>query len=89
MKLNMNSTCPKRGEPGYDPAYKFDFIYKTLMHNVNCISKHIESDQCGDEKTWGHGGFGEAGSDLVGRIMGNPGVSKGGQIVTIRDVNRM
>ena len=20
VKLNMNSTCPKRGEPGYDPA---------------------------------------------------------------------
>ena len=40
VKLNMNSTCPKRGEPGYDPAYKFDFIYKTLVHNMNRISKH-------------------------------------------------
>ena len=52
VKLNMNSTCPKRGEPGYDPAYKFDFIYKTLVHNVNCTSKHAESNQCGDETTW-------------------------------------
>ena len=58
VKLNMNSSCPKRGEAGYDPAYKFDFIYKTLVHNVECISKHAESDQCGDETTWGHGGFG-------------------------------
>ena len=42
VKLNNNSTCPKRGEPGYDLAYKFDFIYKTLVQNVNCISKHAE-----------------------------------------------
>ena len=48
------------------------------MHNVNCISKHAESDQCGDETNWGHGGFGEADSGLVGWIKGNPGVLKGG-----------
>ena len=34
VKLNMNSTCPKRGEPGYDLAYKFDFIYKTPCPQV-------------------------------------------------------
>ena len=60
-----------------------------MVHNVNCISRYAESDQCGDEKTWGHGGYGEAGSGLVGRIMGKPGVSKGGQIVMISDVNWM
>ena len=59
------------------------------MHNVNCISKHAESDQCGDETNWGHGGFGEADSGLVGQIMGKPGVLKGGQIVMVSDVNRM
>ena len=37
----------------------------------------------------GHGGFGEAGSGLVGRIMGNPGVPKGRQIGMVSDVNRM
>ena len=89
VELNMNSTCPKRGELGYDPAYRFYFIFKKLVHNVNCISKHAESDQCGDETTWGHGGFGEVDSGLVGRIMGKPGVSKGGQIVMVSDVNRM
>ena len=56
---------------------------------MNCISKHAESDQCGDEMSWGHGGFGEAGSDLVGRIMGKPGVSKGEHIFMISDMNRM
>ena len=59
------------------------------MHNVNCISKNAESDQCDDETTWGHGGFGEAGSGLVGRIMGKPGVSKGGHIVMVSDVTRV
>jgi hypothetical protein len=41
---------------------------------------------CGDETTWGHGCFGEAGSGLVGRIMGKPGILKGGQIVMISDI---
>ena len=59
----------------------------TLVHNVNCINQYAESDQCGDGTTWGHGGYGEAGSGLVGSIIGNPGVSKGGQIVMISDVN--
>ena len=56
---------------------------------MNCISKHAELDQCGDETTWGHSGFGEARSGLVGQIMGKPGVLKGGQIVMISEVNRM
>ena len=64
-------------------------MYRTLVHNVNFISLYSESDQCGDETTWGHGGYGEAGSGLVGSIMGKPGVSKGGQRVIISDVNRM
>ena len=49
----------------------------------------MDSDQCGDETTWGHGGYGEAGRGLLGRITGKPEVSKGGQIVMISDVNRM
>ena len=89
FKLNNNSTSPKRGEPGYNPAYKFDLLYRTLVCNFNCISRYVDSDQCGDETTWGNGVYVEAGSGLVGNIMVNPIVSKGGQIVLISDVNRM
>jgi hypothetical protein len=88
-KLCNNDISPKRGEPGYNPAYKYDMLYDTLIHNINQMTEFAESDQCGDETTWPHGGFGEAGSGLMGRIMGKPGVTKGGQIVVISDVHRM
>jgi uncharacterized membrane protein len=44
---------------------------------------------CGDETSWGHQGFGEAGSGVVGQILGKPGISKGGQTVIISDVDRI
>jgi hypothetical protein len=89
IKLCNNDGVPKRGQEGYDPAYKYDMLWNILFANINSITKHAELDLCGDETTWGHGGFGEAGSGLVGRIMGKPGISKGGQIVMISDVNRI
>ena len=89
IKLCNNSTAPKRGDDGYDPAYKFDLIYDVLIANVNAITEFAELDQGGDETTFGHGGHGEAGSGLVGRIMGKPGVTKGGQTVIMSDVHRI
>jgi hypothetical protein len=74
-KLCNNDVSPKRGEPGYNPAYKYDVLYDTFIHSINQMTKFSELDQCGDETTWPHGGFGEAGSGLMGRIMGKPGVS--------------
>ena len=84
-----NEAVPKKGQPGYDPAYKYDYLYKVLIHNVNALTKTAELDMTGDETTWGHGGFGEAGSGLTGRIQGKPGVSKGGQTVIVSDVHRI
>jgi hypothetical protein len=88
LKLNNNQESPKRGEEGYNPAFKFDMLYDVMISNLNAITKHAEADQCGDETTWGHGGYGEAGSGLAGRIMGKPGITRGGQIVIISDVSR-
>ena len=88
-KLCNNDTAPKRGEDKYDPAYKFDLIYKVIVNNVNNITKHASLDLCGDETTWGHAGYGEAGSGITGRIMNKPGISKGGQIVVVTDSNRI
>jgi len=88
-KLCNNSESPKRGQEGYNPAYKYDMLYDVLFSNVRAVSKRAELDMCGDETTWGHEGFGEAGSGLTGRIMGKPGVTKGGQIVVVSDVGRI
>jgi hypothetical protein len=91
VKLCNNQGAPKRDEEdGYNSAYKYDMLWYVLFANLNAISKHAELDKCGDETTWGHGGYGEAGSGLVGRIMDKPGISKGGQcwipIISILDL---
>ena len=70
-----------------DPAYKYDMLYRVLFANVNAVSKFLEMDLCGDKTTWGHQGYGEAGSGLMGRIVGKPGITKGGQIVMVSDVH--
>ncbi len=87
-KLCVNISSPKPDQPGYDPAYKYDLIYKTLVHNTNAISKKADENQVLDESTWGHGGFGEAGSGITTRLM-NKKVSKGGQVVFMMDRFRM
>jgi hypothetical protein len=73
----MQQFDSKRGEPGCNPAYKYDMIYKVLVNNVAAISKYADLDQTGDKTTWGHGGFGESGSGLVGRVSNKPGKTKG------------
>ena len=89
MKLCNNKDAPKRGDTNYDPAYKFDFIYKAIVHNLNSITKWAELDQSGNETKWGHGGFGEKVSGLTGHITGKPGISKGGQIAITGAVSRI
>ena len=39
--LCNNDTTPKQGKPNYDPTYKYDYIFKVLMHNVNFRAKRI------------------------------------------------
>ena len=52
-----------------------------------CIRDSL--DLCGDETSWATASYGEHGAGLVGRIMGKPGVSKGGQTVLVSDVHRI
>ena len=88
IKLCDNNTSPKRGEDGYDPTYKYNLIYKVLIANVNALTEKGEMDLCGDETSWGHQGYGKVGSGVVARVVGKPGVSKGGQTVIVSDINR-
>jgi len=88
-KLCNNDTSKKRGEDGYDPAYKYDMIFDTIVSNVIALTESADLDLTGDETTWGHQGFGEKGSNIVSRIMGKPGITKGGQISLICASNRI
>jgi hypothetical protein len=87
-KLCDNQAAPKKGDKGYNPGYKFDYIFKCIINNINELSHSSDLDLCGDETTWAHNGFGEAGTGLLARVMGKPGVTKGGQIVLLSDAYR-
>ena len=87
-KLCDNSKAPKRGEDGYDPAYKYDMLFAVIVHNVNQLTAYADLDQCGDETTFGHGRYGEPGSGLWNRFANKP-VTKGGQIVLVCDKHRV
>lgn len=88
IKLCNNDAAPKRGEAGYNPAYKYTMIYDTIVHNVNAITAKADDDQTLDESTWGHGGYGEKGTGLTGRLYGKK-VPKGGQVVIVMDSSRL
>ena len=87
FKLCDNDTAPRRGQEGYNPAYKYDYIFRYIIENLNAITKYADLDLCGDETTFPTQAFGEAGCNLVARRVGKPGVTKGGQIVLLCDVH--
>ena len=84
VKLCDNDEAKKSYEDGYEPAFKFDYFLKALVHNTNIITLIACLDQCGDETSFGFGGCGP----IIFRITGKPGISKGGQIVLLVDVDR-
>ena len=62
LKLNVNMTASKRWDPDYDPAAKYDHLYKAMCHNMNYFTRRVESDFAVDKKTWGFCGYcGDAG----------------------------
>lgn len=87
LKLCNNDTAPKRSQQGYNPGYKYDLIYKAIVHNTNAITLKADETQVIDETTWGHSGYGESKTGITGRLR-NKKVSKGGQTVLIMDRGR-
>jgi hypothetical protein len=70
FKLNINLAKPKRGIANYNLCSKYDYIFKTLAHNMNCITKHTDRDGTIDESLWGFGVYmGECSSCLIGKLV--------------------
>ena len=53
---------------GYNPAYKFDLYCKAFVANTNAISVKTDENQVIDESSWPHCGYGEAVSEICGRL---------------------
>ena len=88
-KLCNNDVVPKRNEPDYDPTYKYDYIYKCIVHNVNYLTEHAELDATIDETTFATASPGEKGASITFRVIDKPNVSKGGQTVLVCDSHRV
>jgi hypothetical protein len=56
-----NNQAPeaKKDNPNYNPAYKYDMIFQTIIHNTNAVTKHADLDQCADETFYLHEGYGK------------------------------
>ena len=76
--------CHSCDKEGYNPAAKYDLIFRTLCHNMNYMTLREELDVAGDESTWGFAGYM---ADAGGRLMNKP-VGKGGQTTMIYDTSR-
>ena len=82
FKLNYNVTAKKKNDDDYDPAAKYDHIYKTLCHNMNYVTGRAGADFAIDETAWDFTGYcGDAG----GRLHNKP-KSKGGQTTMVFDI---
>lgn len=57
-KLCNNLTAKKKKEVGYDPAYKFDYIFDVLHHNVNAVTLFASKDLCLDVTSYAFNGWG-------------------------------
>ena len=62
-------------------------IWDVITYNINDTLNMIGLDMCGYETSWGHQGWGDINSELTFKIMNNTGLSKGGQIVMVTDVD--
>jgi len=87
IKLCNNLTAKKKNEEGCDPAYKYDLIFRCIVHNTNALSLYANPDMCGDETRFVHEGHGEANSGLLKLIKGKPGITKGIQTVICCDTD--
>ena len=89
-KLCNNYSAAQKGDPKYNPAYKYDAIFKAMVHNCNAVTKYADSDLCGDETTFPHMGYGESNTGLLKRLgQTKPGITRGMQTVMLFDVNRI
>ena len=80
-----NDTVAKRGQPGYNPTYKYNCIFKTIIHYINYLTEKAELDATIDETSFTTASPSEKDAGVTFRVRRKPGVSKGRQAVLISD----
>ena len=64
-------------------------IWDVIIQNINYSSKMGGLDMCGDETSCYHQVWGDANSGPTFNIINKYGVTKGGKIVLVTDVDRL
>jgi hypothetical protein len=54
--VQQQKRAPERDQLGYDPAYKYDYLFNTMFYDLNAVTKYVDLNQCGDETTCAHNG---------------------------------
>ena len=80
-KLKNNQNTSKKVESGYNIALNHDLVFDFIVYHCIQLNKFADIDIIGGETPYDHVGYGKAGTKLVSRIMGNPGVIRGLQVI--------
>ena len=84
-----NHTVAKRGQPRYNLTYKYDYIFKTIIHNVNYLTEKVELDATIKGTLFVTASPGEKDAGVAFPVRGKTGELKGGQTVLITDLHRI
>jgi hypothetical protein len=84
FKLNNNLMSKLHGMEAYDPCFKYDFIYKWFVHNMNCLTLCPDLDGTIIETTRGFGGYG---GEAVVQLRDKK-ATKGGQSTIFYDIHQ-
>ena len=69
VKLNNNLASPKKWHGNYNPTCDYDYIFKTVTHNMNCCTKKADDDAAADGTTWQ---FDDYCGEVSGRLVAKP-----------------
>ena len=74
-QLCNNDSVAKRGDQNYDPTYKYDYLFKCIIHNVNYLTEYAELDAIMDKTIFATASPGEYSAGVTFRVMVKPNVS--------------
>ena len=63
------------GEEGYEPYYKFDYIWISFVQIMKFLIEEADLDLCGDKISWATASYGESGAGVTDRVNNNHAVT--------------
>ena len=74
-KLNQNIGFQIHGYPTYKHTENYDMLYNAIILNFNLVNEKAGFNQCGYNTIWSQNGWVPSRTNIMTRVMGEPGVS--------------